>query len=704
MVLGKTGATTTPNRLNDMPVHLFAEIFPIKTDALPALSAYRVLARAEGARKLGARLTAELREVFGGNWAWIGGRIVTDQPPDPVKLVMVMDQLKSRYREIEALEEDFSWQPTADHIGDFVARGTLLQLEETLLDALAKTAFGIKHTRTQREYRIRTWAVGQQPALSITVVSRLLYEPDLQAYVETLAKPTDMIGLWVADKSSRVQGEIIKVVGLLDEQRERLLKLTERDEMRALLEHAPGDHWVCRVLADTREYDYVTDALDLVIRLRDIRQFEINQAQMEKALHLQPALHAQMVKLISDILKQHNLISNAYSTQNAPALFTVTAPKFALAYGNGKSRPHDPARLAQDFQMAGAFKLPETKQALRVVIINTLADDVKDFVEALRRALERDYQLKLEITRERSIRVISQTNLESAVRLLLKEPHDLALTFLPDEIESAEEEAVDDRNTRLQTIGRGMPTLIIHESTMNNPAAMNNVIMGMVARAGGIPYLLDGALDYADYVVGLSLIEHTRKEVNYTTGVARVYKKDGAFHGYVIATESATEGIPDALLNRLFPRAVFHGKRVVLHLDGKQRRDALRALGAWEDEIGAQFFPVEVIRAGVPRIYASSGGKIEAPEWGSTFRLSDTEAFILTTSGDAAIQPIHVRTEPSLPIEQALHSVLAFTLFHYGAIKTPKLPVTLYGSDAIEAGIHRGVLDENQQGKTAFWL
>lgn len=704
-VLGKTGETTTRSPSNNMPSHLFAEIFPIKPEAIPTLTAYRLVTRHESARKIGARLAGDLRDLFGGDWVWVGGRILTDQAPNPVKLVMALDTLKPHYRDLEGVEEDFGWQPSADQQADFIARGALLRLENTLLDALAKTTLGIKNTRTQREYRIRTWAVDDKPALSITVVSRLLYEPDLQAYVDTLNKPTDLIGLWVADKTSRLQGEITKIVGLLDEHRDRLLKLSERPEMRALLEKTPGDHWVCRVLVDTREYDYVTDALDLVIRLRDIAHFDINKAQMEKALHLKPALHAEMVKRVSDVLKTNQLIANAYSTQNAPALFTLHAPKFALAYGGGKSRPHEPARTSQDFQAAGAHKLPTSDKALRVVIINTL-DDTRDFLEALRRQLERDYNIKLEIVRERSIRVISQANLESAVRLLLKEPHDLALAFLPDEIESAEEEAVDDRNTRLQTVGRGMPTLIIHESTMNNPAAMINVIMGMVARAGGVPYLLDEGLPYADRVVGLSLIEDTKKDIDYLTGVARVYKKDGAFIGCTIATEPVREGegIPDALLARLFPQAMFGGKRVVLHLDGKQRREVLRALGAWEGEIDAQFFPVEVIRSGVPRVYALNGGKIEAPSWGSAFRLSDTEAFVLTTSGDAAIQPIHLRTDPSFPIEQAIHSVLAFTLLHYGVIKPSKLPVTLYGADAIETGLRRGVLDGDQTVNTPFWL
>ena len=64
----------------------------------------------------------------------------------------------------------------------------------------------IRSTRVQREYRLRTWAVDGAPALSVSVVSRLLYEPDLQAYLETLEKPTEIVGLWVADKTSRIAG------------------------------------------------------------------------------------------------------------------------------------------------------------------------------------------------------------------------------------------------------------------------------------------------------------------------------------------------------------------------------------------------------------------------------------------------------------------------------------------------------------------
>ena len=178
-----------------------------------------------------------------------------------------------------------------------------------------------------------------------------------------------------------------------------------------------------RVLAGSREYDYVADALDLVIRPEDIEQFAINQQQIEKALHLKPALHAQMVKLVSDILKEAKLIGNAYSTQNTPELFHGGAPQANLIFANSRVRPYNPAKLAADFKESGAYRLPErlNSEPLRVVVINTLADEVGDFLEALKRSLERDFKLTLEVVRERNMRVISQANLESAVRLLQKE-------------------------------------------------------------------------------------------------------------------------------------------------------------------------------------------------------------------------------------------------------------------------------------------
>ena len=215
-------------------------------------------------------------------------------------------------------------------------------------------------------------------------------------------------------------------------------------------------------------------------------------------------------------------------------------------------RPHNSAKTAFDFKESGAYRQPD-HQPMRIVVINTLGDAVNDFLEALKRSLERDFQLALEVVRERNIRVISQTNLESAVRLLQKETSDLVVVFLPDETDSDEEEGVSDRTARVQTIGRGLPCLLVHESTMNNPDAMTSVVMGLISRACAVPYLLADPLPYADRVVGLSLVYHSKREGDTLTGITRIYGSNGEFMRTVIASAPVSDDIPDALLTSLFP-------------------------------------------------------------------------------------------------------------------------------------------------------
>ena len=685
---------------------LFGEVFPIRTESLPPLAAYKVsVSGDESPRRVGSRLLDWLSESLGGSWIMSGTRLITDAGANPVKLMMALDDARAAqhktFAHLEGLEEDFHWQPTPEEIADYVVRGPLARIEPIILEALSKTVYTLQKSRVQREYRLRTWAVNDAPALSVSVISRLLYEPDLQAYLETLQTPSEIVGLWVADKTSRLQGEVVKLVGLLEEHRERLLELTQRGATRELVEATPGGHWVVRILAGSREYDYVADALDLVIRPEDIIQFAINRQQIEKALHLRPALHAQMVKIVSDVLKDAGLIDNAFSTKNAEPLFHSSAPQANLIFAKNKVRPYNAAKLAFDFRDSGMYRQPD-HLPMRIVVINTLGDAVTDFLEALKRSLERDFHLALEVVRERNIRVISQTNLESAVRLLQKETSDLVVVFLPDETDTDEDEGVSDHTTRIQTIGRGLPCLLVHESTMNKPEAMTSVVMGLISRACAVPYLLADPLPYADRVVGLSLVYHSKREGDTLTGMTRIFGSNGEFMRAVIASAPVGDDIPDSLLARLFPRDLLQKKRILVHSDGKLKRDAQRALGSCEDELNSTFLPVEVIRSGVPRMYAISAGKIDPPKWGSIFRLSDNEAFL--QSSEATIQPLHIRCEAPLTIEQATHSVLLFTVFHYGALRLPKLPVTIHNTETIETGILRGVIPAELDTTIPFWL
>ncbi|MFQ3566857.1 MAG: hypothetical protein SNJ59_07640 [Aggregatilineales bacterium] len=694
---------------------LFVEIFPIKRDAVPALTAFHIRGSAlnkGAARDSGPLLASVLAELLPGFWLWLAGRIVTDTPPNPVNLLMALDEARRALSEalqpVEQLEEDYGWKPTAETLAQFVARGPAAVLEAEIRAALAETTFAIKSMRIERDYRIRGWSVGGAPALALSVASRLVFEPDLQTYAAALPHVNDLIGLRVADRTSTLQGEVVKVLGPLDEHRERLLGLTSRPEMQALLRQAPADHWVVRIQTSSGDFDYVIDALELIVRPSDAERFAMSFPQIERALQLTPTARAQMVKVVSDRLKAHGLIDNAYSTQNAPERFTKVTLETSLVFGRSRSRTYDTARLPYDFEKHGPYQaLPGGSSLLRVSVLNALGDLVDDFIEALQRHAERAFSLTLTTVRERKMRVSSQANLESAVRVLQKETADLMLIFLPESAAEDEHDNVSDTFTRAQTIGRAKPCLIIHESTLHQPEALNLLLMGAIARAGAIPYLLETPLPYADRVVGLSFTRIGRREGDRLIGISHQYDAVGRLLGAVVAEETAAEGdgIPDALLERLLPRQYLREKRVVLHLEGRLQRDFLRSLGGWEAELEATFYPVEISQHALPRLYALSGGKLETAPSGAAFLLSDTEAILSTSdNGSSSLPPLHVVTEPTLPIEQALHSLLIFRLFHYGALSLPALPVTLHHHDLLATAVLRGIFPVNTIYDHPFWL
>jgi argonaute-like protein implicated in RNA metabolism and viral defense len=237
---------------------------------------------------------------------------------------------------------------------------------------------------------------------------------------------------------------------------------------------------------------------------------------------------------------------------------------------------------------------------------------------------------------------------------------------------------------------------------------MPHLITGIYARAGNIPYLLAEPLTYTDFVVGLDVFREQKKSGETLTSLARVYRKDGALvQSQIVNTPlSANEAIPYEVFDSLFPRKLFARKRALIHNDGHFRHSFLESLMLWGDEIGATFYPVEIVRRGVPRLYSLANGKVDSPPYGATFRLNDHEAFVVVSVSpeDATPHPLHIHCEEPLTIEQAIHSVMAFTTLHYGAFKTPKLPVTIHNSDYLRESFLRGITPEKLEGSIPYWL
>jgi hypothetical protein len=702
---------------------LFAEIFPVRPESVPSLTAYR-LRMDEGAvqsiaqleRKLGGKLVYRLNAMLPGRWVWVNSLVLTDVPPNPARLAIALAEARAAmptFAPIALMEEVHAFTADAALLAEYIVRGPLDALSAEINAALARSIAVVPNARAEREFRARAHVVEDQPAVSISILSRLIATETVEGFAARLGRITDLVGYAVMDPSSTLQGEISKIIGPLSEHRTRLLALTQREEMAQRIASAPDDHWVVRVQTSTSEYDFVSDALQIIIRLDDVERFGIRSEDAERALHMRPTQRAAVVKLASDVLKAHGLIGDAYNSNNAPGLFSSAAPDARLRFGADRTRAFSSERASSDVQAAGLFRWHDDEpehgpHRVRITLINTLSDAVDDFIEAMRRMAVKHFNTTFEIVRERRMRVSSQANLESAVRLLAALDADLMLVFLPDSAGASDEDGVSDVSVKAQTIGRGQPCLIVHERTMNQPEAMASIIIGSLARAGASPFILEEPLPFADRIVGCTLARVEKRGAEDWFGFTRIYRADGLLLGACLSSQTRPPGahLTDSMLEALFPRALLEHKRVVLHTDGRYRREIMRALGGWEDELGASFYPVEISQRSAPRMYAFRKGAVEPAPWGAEFRMNAREALLVTTHGrdEGTPMPLFIRAEPPLEIDQAVRSVMAFMLFHYGALTPPRLPVTLHHGEVIVAGAGRGVLPDSSAFQRPFWL
>lgn len=698
-----------PKKATMADASLFTEIFPVHADALPRLHAYTPSYKGNAPRT-GGKLAYRLKTALGGHWLWLDGRLVTDVAPNPVKLMMALDTIKAAHGKtfaaLEHLEEVARWKPTPEERADFMIRGILEDLQPAIREGLAKVAFPVKNARVERELKAKAWAIDGKPAVSLSVMSRLVYTHSVMDFVATLPKQTDLVGLLVADTTSSLQGEIVKVVGALKDHRERLIGLSQRSVMRDLIRKAADESLVLRVESKGDQYDYVADALGLIVTFEHVAKFDVIPAQVESALQINPSLRAQLVKAAADIAKAAGLLDNAYSQQNAPDRFLLVAPKPSIVWGGEKARPYDRERLNIDFSQHSALRFEG--DTIRVATINALDEDADLFIESLKRELEKTHGIPLTVAKERKVKIVSEGNLDSAIRALTKENADALLAFFPDEPNIGDDLPPFDRYVKEQSVTRGLSTLVLHASTLHKPEAMPQLIMGLIARAGGTPFAFEEPLPYADNIVGLALHRVVKKDGTHLHALARLYSNRGIAQGWRSGHAVLKEGerLPDSLLEHLLPKRQISTKRTLLHIDGRLRDDDAAALLAWEEQHDAALYPIEIVERGNPRLYNFVNKRIDVPPRGSAFVISDNEA-LLSTSGarfNATPQPLYVRSLAKMKLAQVLDSVMTMALLHHGALQTPKLPVTISYADEWRDGIERGLFPDAKEGKSVWWV
>ncbi|MBC8170376.1 MAG: hypothetical protein H7X77_01840, partial [Anaerolineae bacterium] len=473
------------------------------------------------------------------------------------------------------------------------------------------------------------------------------------------------------------------------------------------------DEWVVRVETGDKRLEYPARALEPLIRPADFALFGVDERAAAPLLRPDPPTRSLMIKALSDVAKDAGLLGKGFSSREHPDLFVTPDFEPYLRYAKHRTRPYQPSSLSLDFIQCGAYHLRSmfASQPIRVAVVNALALKIEDFVEALQRQLTRNFDFKIEVLKERRVRVVSLSNVESAVRVIEKEQPDIILAFIPDINETQEGENLP-AFVKSLTLGRGIPAYVIFERTLDDPEAMPGIIMALLARTGNTPFALADPLEGIDLVVGLDVLRTAS-----VTAIARIYRGSGEFVRYAVRSTDAQLFV---LLRDLFPQRDFAGKRVIVHHDGRLDDEVRQALALWGQAIKTAFYPVEVVRRGAPRLYNFAENRVQAPSWGSYFRLDDYEAFVILSPDEddappkrgesrphhPTPQPLHIIAS-GIPIELAIRSLQLWTLLYYGVgetIASSRLPVTLYGAGELAYWLRKGGAVSQPEGEVPFWL
>ncbi len=237
-----------------------------------------------------------------------------------------------------------------------------------------------------------------------------------------------------------------------------------------------------------------------------------------------------------------------------------------------------------------------------------------------------------------------------------------------------------------------------------------------MAKLGNLPFILAEPLGIADYFMGLDISRAAKKKGVGSRNVCasvRLYGKQGEFIRYRLE-DAMTEGeeIDKRTLERFLPAADLTEKTLLIYRDGHFCGGEIKYLRERAKAIDSNFILVECTKSKVPRLYNYEQSFLKAPTKGLALRLSSTEVILVTTKVQSEkmglSHPVRLKVildeGQQVSIESLIQTTLKLTLLHHGALKEPRLPVPLYGSDRIAYRRLQGISPSALDGDKQFWL
>ncbi|GAB4427900.1 MAG: hypothetical protein Kow0031_08000 [Anaerolineae bacterium] len=703
---------------------LFAEIFPVNVSKLPQLSAYRLtLTGSLSANEIGGKLSYRFLNKFGGHWYWDSEHecLLTDVPISDEQIRRALEELWKEadtifQQNLEMISHDPELHPSARGVANFVAHALLRDVEQDIDATLAR------YRQNKGAYYIKLvcnrfgWVVNGQPAVSLSIRSNIDLKDDLRTFLAE-HPGDDIVGLYVTDKTKpfNTAMEITKVIGKIGERnrRARLLSFDLSAQMRRFVESASDDELVVETGG---RYQYVVSALGLRVLNKHYERFGISER-----LQISSAKRKDYVLPVAKVAQDTGIIGAAYNSQSNATVFLETVDigyNAVLRFGSNQTATPRSFKDVFPLVLKHGLYHPANNRKIKIAILNTKPQvSLAPLKASLRDILGKKlgYELTTATAGQVSVSSPNRADIERAVNQLAEQNPDIVLAIIPREYGSGDDEGNDWTtydDFKYYALNKNLQSQVIQPSTIGNQWAVNNIMLGILAKTGNIPFVLANPITYADLIVGLDVSRRKKKNntgsIN-TAAIAKIYLTNGQFLHYNIR-DATVEGetIPRNVLQGIFPVETFQGKRVVIHRDGNLQESEKADLLAWGKEIGATFYFVEVIKSGNPRIYDQQGKETRRAPKGSIFKLSDTEALLVSSefpdTFEATPQPVRVRVHPPFTLEQGLHSVLSLTLLHYGSVRPPRLPVTTFYADKISKMASKGIRPAELDGNIPFWI
>lgn len=577
-----------------------------------------------------------------------------------------------------------------------------------------------------------------QPALGLTVRTDIIFTGNLADFYASNTTQGDpesfLISLPVQDFDLGGSGSIVRVIGVLRDHRDRLLRLAVGRVTQRAIRNAPDEELVVAIQFSKGKklFHYPISALRPSITAETAAQFGFDYGQF---LRFTKIPHRERQRLLANFKEQAAValarygfhLKRSLNSLDHPQLFgqpAIPVEQTPLLFGQGITGVR--GRILHGLTKGGVYRRHSNFQpdVIRIAALKLCNGSVNAFLDAVQQRLRR-YGFESEIIDRKAIATNdlsaaeARATIEKAVYKLVTVPVDIVLTFLPESDREADDEDGGSFYHLVYSLllRRNIASQVVYDDTLSNVEhgqILNQVVPGILAKLGNLPFVLAEPLEIADYFVGLDISRSPKAKLAGTLNACasvRLYGKQGEFIRYVLE-DALLEGeeIPQRLLERLLP-ATLERKTVLIYRDGRFCGKEVTHLLERAQAIQAKFILVECRKSGVPRLYNLNQRTLAAPLQGLTLRLSSREALLITTQVSERVglaQPIRLTVHDAgeaVSIERVVDTTLKLTLLHHGALKAPRLPMPIFGADRVAGLRLQGIYPSSLlEGDRQFWL